>query len=138
MCRHGRGRQASSQTDTDSPPHSPEYLLPYVVHSLAHHPSFPSLDESRDVKTFEEMYRYLRLAIVIAKMKFKELKLITCSCNVILEHPDCNLFSLSMAVVYSPITLGCFGLGFLVKQYTSIMAMHLLLYFLRHFRLSDL
>ncbi|XP_047980009.1 sister chromatid cohesion protein PDS5 homolog A-like isoform X1 [Salvia hispanica] len=67
MCRHGRGRQASSQTDTDSPPHSPEYLLPYVVHSLAHHPSFPSLDESRDVKTFEEMYRksYLFLSMLV-------------------------------------------------------------------------
>ncbi|XP_042029643.1 sister chromatid cohesion protein PDS5 homolog B-like isoform X1 [Salvia splendens] len=67
MCRQGRGRQASSQTDTDSPPHSPEYFLPYVVHSLAHHPSFPSIDESRDVKTFEEMYRksYLFLSMLV-------------------------------------------------------------------------
>ncbi|XP_057765095.1 sister chromatid cohesion protein PDS5 homolog A isoform X2 [Salvia miltiorrhiza] len=67
MCRQGRGRQTSSQTDTDSPPHSPEYLLPYVVHSLAHHPSFPSIDESRDVKTFEEMYRksYLFLSMLV-------------------------------------------------------------------------
>ncbi|XP_047942253.1 sister chromatid cohesion protein PDS5 homolog A [Salvia hispanica] len=63
MCRQGRGRQTSSQTDTDSSPHSPEYLLPYVVHSLAHHPSCPSIDESRDVKIFEEMYRKLYLFI---------------------------------------------------------------------------
>ncbi|KAL1537227.1 sister chromatid cohesion protein PDS5 B-like isoform X1 [Salvia divinorum] len=67
MCRQGRGRLVSSQTDTDSPPHSPEYLLPYVVHSLAHHPSFPSIDESRDVKIFEEMYRksYLFLSMLV-------------------------------------------------------------------------
>ncbi|KAL1559997.1 sister chromatid cohesion protein PDS5 A-like [Salvia divinorum] len=67
MCRQGRGRQTSSQTDTDSCPHSPEYLLPYVVHSLAHHPSCPSIDESRDVKIFEEMYRksYLLLSMLV-------------------------------------------------------------------------
>ncbi|XP_041989798.1 sister chromatid cohesion protein PDS5 homolog A-like [Salvia splendens] len=63
MCRQGRGRHTSSQTDTDSSPHSPEYLLPYVVHSLAHHPSCPGIDESRDVKIFEEMYRKLYLFI---------------------------------------------------------------------------
>ncbi|XP_041993730.1 sister chromatid cohesion protein PDS5 homolog A-like isoform X1 [Salvia splendens] len=63
MCRQGRGRQTSSQSDPDSSPHSPEYLLPYVVHSLAHHPSCPSIDESRDVKIFEEIYRKLYLFI---------------------------------------------------------------------------
>lgn len=67
MCRQGRGRQTSSQTDTDSSLHNPEYLLPYVVHALAHHPSFPSIDECRDVKTFEEMYRklYLFLSMLV-------------------------------------------------------------------------
>ncbi|KAH6768773.1 binding protein [Perilla frutescens var. frutescens] len=67
MCRQGKGRQTSSQTDSDSPPLNPEYLLPYVVHSLAHHPSFPSIDECRDVKRFEEMYRklYLFLSMLV-------------------------------------------------------------------------
>ncbi|KAH6775849.1 binding protein [Perilla frutescens var. hirtella] len=59
MCRQGRGRQISLQTDAISPPLYPEYILPYVVHSLAHHPSFPNVDECKDVKTFEPMYRQL-------------------------------------------------------------------------------
>ena len=108
MCRQGRGRQTSSQTDTDSSPHSPEYLLPYVVHSLAHHPSCPSIDESRDVKIFEEMYRYHRLGIIIAKMKFKELKLITHSCTLFYKILTV-IYSLSIAVVHSSIALGCLG-----------------------------
>lgn len=59
MCRQGRGRQISLQTDAVSPPLYPEYILPYVVHSLAHHPSFPNVDECKDVKAFEPMYRQL-------------------------------------------------------------------------------
>ncbi|KAI3466488.1 hypothetical protein Pfo_023151 [Paulownia fortunei] len=59
MCRQGRGRQISLQTDAMSPPLYPEYILPYVVHSLAHHPSFPNVDECKDVKSFEPMYRQL-------------------------------------------------------------------------------
>lgn len=59
MCRQGRGRQISLQTDAISPPLYPEYILPYVVHSLAHHPSFPNVDECKDVKAFEPMYRQL-------------------------------------------------------------------------------
>ncbi|KAK6133264.1 hypothetical protein DH2020_033025 [Rehmannia glutinosa] len=61
MCRQGRGRQTSLQTDAMSPSLYPEYILPYVVHSLAHHPSFPNIDECKDVKSFEPMYRQLYL-----------------------------------------------------------------------------
>ncbi|KAG8385890.1 hypothetical protein BUALT_Bualt03G0092100 [Buddleja alternifolia] len=61
MCRQGRGRQISSQTDANSSPLYPENILPYVVHSLAHHPSFPDVDNCKDVKTFEAMYRQLYL-----------------------------------------------------------------------------
>ncbi|XP_011096143.1 sister chromatid cohesion protein PDS5 homolog A isoform X1 [Sesamum indicum] len=61
MCRQGRGRQISSQTDGSSPTLYPEYMLAYVVHSLAHHPSFPNIDECKDVKAFESMYRQLYL-----------------------------------------------------------------------------
>lgn len=57
MFRQGRGRQIPLQTDAISPPIYPEYILPYVVHSLAHHPSFPNVDECKDGKTFEPMYR---------------------------------------------------------------------------------
>ncbi|KAL3850966.1 hypothetical protein ACJIZ3_012848 [Penstemon smallii] len=61
MCRQVKGRQMSSQTDSNSPPVYPEYILPYLVHSLAHHPSFPNIDECKDVKSFEAMYRQLYL-----------------------------------------------------------------------------
>ncbi|KAL9146836.1 hypothetical protein ABFS82_13G137100 [Erythranthe guttata] len=63
LCRQGRGRQVSSQTDANSPPHYPELMFPYVVHSLAHHPSFPNIDECKDTKTFEVMYRKLYMFI---------------------------------------------------------------------------
>ncbi|KAL1566908.1 sister chromatid cohesion protein PDS5 A-like [Salvia divinorum] len=59
MCRQGKARQISLQPDSNPPPIYPEYILPYVVHSLAHHPSFPNVDECKDVKTFEPMYRQL-------------------------------------------------------------------------------
>lgn len=42
-------------------------MLPYVIHSLAHDPSFPNSYESKDAKTFEAMYRYFRLTIMIFK-----------------------------------------------------------------------
>ncbi|XP_051133719.1 sister chromatid cohesion protein PDS5 homolog A [Andrographis paniculata] len=58
MCRQGRGRQVSLQTEASTPVY-PEYILPYVVHSLAHHPTFPNIDECKDVKTYEPFYRQL-------------------------------------------------------------------------------
>nr|XP_043623301.1 sister chromatid cohesion protein PDS5 homolog B-like isoform X2 [Erigeron canadensis] len=36
-----------------------EYLLPYLIHALAHHPSFPNIDECKDVKAYEPIYRKL-------------------------------------------------------------------------------
>ncbi|KAL8046058.1 hypothetical protein ABFX02_08G154700 [Erythranthe guttata] len=61
MCRQGRSRQISPQSDANSPHLYAENILPYVVHSLAHHPSFPNIDECKDVKKFEPMYRQLHL-----------------------------------------------------------------------------
>ncbi|KAL3625005.1 hypothetical protein CASFOL_031673 [Castilleja foliolosa] len=56
ICRQGKGRQVSLQSDATSPSFYPEYILPYVVHSLSHHASFPNIDECKDVKSFEPMY----------------------------------------------------------------------------------
>ncbi|KAL6544680.1 hypothetical protein OROMI_023542 [Orobanche minor] len=61
MCRHGKGRQNSLQADAMSPSLYPEHILPYVVHSLAHHPSFPHIDQCKDVKSFKPMHRQLNL-----------------------------------------------------------------------------
>lgn len=37
----------------------PEYILPYLIHALAHHPSCPNIDECKDVKAYEPIYRKL-------------------------------------------------------------------------------
>ncbi|KZV51246.1 hypothetical protein F511_05903 [Dorcoceras hygrometricum] len=61
MCWQSRARQILSQNDGMSSHFYPEYILPYVVHSLAHHPTFPNVDECKDVKMFEVLYRQLYL-----------------------------------------------------------------------------
>ncbi|GER52831.1 sister chromatid cohesion protein pds5 [Striga asiatica] len=61
MFRQGRVQHYSSQADPNSPSLYPEHLLLYVVHSLAHHPSFPNIDECKDAKAYEAMYRQLYL-----------------------------------------------------------------------------
>ncbi|CAA0818018.1 binding [Striga hermonthica] len=61
MFRQGRGQHYSSQADPNSPSLYPEHLLLHVVHSLAHHPSFPNIDECKDAKAYEAMYRQLYL-----------------------------------------------------------------------------
>ncbi|KAM1124110.1 sister chromatid cohesion protein PDS5 homolog A [Malus sylvestris] len=48
------------QSDANSLTAYPEYILPYLVHALAHH-SCPNIDECKDVKAFEPIYRQLHL-----------------------------------------------------------------------------
>ncbi|KAL2495632.1 hypothetical protein Fot_39389 [Forsythia ovata] len=61
MCQQGRARQVSTLGDANSTPLNPEYILPYVIHALSHHSSFPDVDECKDVKAFEAIYRQLYL-----------------------------------------------------------------------------
>ncbi|KAI7731479.1 hypothetical protein M8C21_026903, partial [Ambrosia artemisiifolia] len=37
----------------------PNSILPYLVHALAHHPSCPKIDECKDIKAYEPIYRKL-------------------------------------------------------------------------------
>ncbi|XP_057497831.1 sister chromatid cohesion protein PDS5 homolog A-like isoform X1 [Actinidia eriantha] len=60
-CQQGKARQISLQCDANSVVLYPEYILPYLVHALAHHSSCPNVDECRDVKAFEPVYRQLHL-----------------------------------------------------------------------------
>ncbi|KAI8001944.1 Protein C2-DOMAIN ABA-RELATED 11 [Camellia lanceoleosa] len=60
-CHQGKAQQLSLQWDTNSMMNYPEYILPYLVHALAHHSSFPNVDDCRDVKAFEPAYRQLHL-----------------------------------------------------------------------------
>ncbi|XP_022877905.1 sister chromatid cohesion protein PDS5 homolog A-B-like isoform X3 [Olea europaea var. sylvestris] len=61
MCQQGRARHVSTVGDANSTPLNPDCLLPYVVHALSHHSSFPDVDERKDVKAFETIYRQLYL-----------------------------------------------------------------------------
>ncbi|EPS63564.1 hypothetical protein M569_11220, partial [Genlisea aurea] len=59
MCQPGKGRQISLLTDSVNPPIYPESILIYIIHSIAHHPSFPNADDCKDVKSYEAIYRQL-------------------------------------------------------------------------------
>ncbi|CAH9112133.1 unnamed protein product [Cuscuta epithymum] len=61
MCQQGKARHLSSQSDANAPMCYPEYILPYLVHALAHHPSFPNIEECKDVEAFRSFYRQLHL-----------------------------------------------------------------------------
>ncbi|GAB4826709.1 Sister chromatid cohesion protein PDS5 A [Ancistrocladus abbreviatus] len=58
MCCQLRIRQLSLQSNANSPTPYPEYILPYLAHTLAHHPACPNVEECKDVKAFESIYRY--------------------------------------------------------------------------------
>ncbi|GLU20621.1 hypothetical protein SLE2022_368110 [Rubroshorea leprosula] len=62
MYQQTKARQISLQSDANSSSAYPEYILPYLVHTLAHH-SCPDIDECKDVKAFELIYRQLYLII---------------------------------------------------------------------------
>ncbi|KAK9267394.1 hypothetical protein L1049_009819 [Liquidambar formosana] len=60
MFHQAKARQLSVQCDANSQMPYPEFILPYLVHALAHH-SCPNIDECKDVKAFELIYRQLHL-----------------------------------------------------------------------------
>ncbi|XP_062162943.1 sister chromatid cohesion protein PDS5 homolog A [Alnus glutinosa] len=62
MYHQAKARQLSTQSDGNSLTAYPEYILPYLVHALAQH-SCPNIDECKDVKAFELIYRKLYLII---------------------------------------------------------------------------
>ncbi|XP_019095474.1 PREDICTED: sister chromatid cohesion protein PDS5 homolog A-like [Camelina sativa] len=55
-------RKISSQTDANSVTLHPHHILPYLVHALAHH-SCPDVENCKDVKEYEMIYRQLYLII---------------------------------------------------------------------------
>ncbi|XP_050213901.1 sister chromatid cohesion protein PDS5 homolog A isoform X2 [Mercurialis annua] len=68
-----KSRQLSVQSDVNLSASYPEDLLPYLVHALAHH-SFPNIDECKDVKAYEPIYRQLHLILSILVHKDEEVK----------------------------------------------------------------
>ncbi|MCO5578811.1 hypothetical protein L7F22_032658 [Adiantum nelumboides] len=53
-----RTQQKSAASGTSLITYSPEYVITYLVHVLAYHPSFPSL-ESENADLYESVYRFL-------------------------------------------------------------------------------
>ena len=52
-----KARQLSVQSDANSLITYPEYILPYLVHALAHN-SCPNVDDCEDVGAYDDIYRY--------------------------------------------------------------------------------
>lgn len=64
MYHQTKTRQLSMQSDGNSLTAYPEYILPYLVHAFAHH-SCPNIDECKDVKAFELLYRYFNSDFIL-------------------------------------------------------------------------
>lgn len=56
MHHQAKARQLSMQSETNSTTAYPEYIITYLVHALAHH-TCPDVDECKDVKEYELVYR---------------------------------------------------------------------------------
>lgn len=57
MHYQARAWQLSGQSDANSLTTYPEYILPYLVHALAHN-SCPNVDYCKDVGAYDDIYRY--------------------------------------------------------------------------------
>ncbi|XP_039070317.1 sister chromatid cohesion protein PDS5 homolog B-like isoform X1 [Hibiscus syriacus] len=78
MYQQARVRQVAIQSDTSCSTSYPEYILPHLVHALAHH-SCPNTDECKDVKAFELTYRKLYLIISLLVNKDEDVKSEACA-----------------------------------------------------------
>ncbi|KAK9156348.1 hypothetical protein Sjap_003828 [Stephania japonica] len=65
ICYQAKARQLPMLCDSNPSMAYPGYLLPILVHVLAHHSSCPNIDECTDIKVYEPMYRQLYLFISI-------------------------------------------------------------------------
>lgn len=73
MYHQTKARHLSMQSDANSLTAYPEYILPYLVHALAHH-SCPNIDECKDVKAFEVIYRQLHLILSMLVHRDEDVK----------------------------------------------------------------
>ncbi|GMI64562.1 hypothetical protein like AT5G47690 [Hibiscus trionum] len=64
MYQLAKARLVAIQSDSNSSTAYPEYILPYLIHVLAHN-SCPNTDVCKDIKAFEIIYRRLYVTISI-------------------------------------------------------------------------
>ncbi|XP_022967040.1 sister chromatid cohesion protein PDS5 homolog A-like isoform X1 [Cucurbita maxima] len=73
MHHQAKARQLSMQSEANPMTAYPEYIIPYLVHALAHH-SCPDVDECKDVKAYELVYRRLHLILSLLVHKDEDVK----------------------------------------------------------------
>jgi len=75
MYYQAKARQIPVQSDANSFPIYPEYILPYLVHALAHN-SCPNVEECKDVGAYDNIYRYniTHLRYLYAEFIFRHLE----------------------------------------------------------------
>ncbi|KAK7363868.1 hypothetical protein VNO77_06028 [Canavalia gladiata] len=69
-----KARQVYLQSDANSLTTYPEYILPYLVHALAHN-SCPNVDECKDVEAYDNIYRQLHLILSMLLQRDEDAKL---------------------------------------------------------------
>ncbi|EMS45215.1 Sister chromatid cohesion protein PDS5-like protein B [Triticum urartu] len=65
ICQQVKMRQLSVQADVNLLTAYPEYIIPYLVHVLAHDPSCPNIEEYEDVKAFAPIYWYFIITLTV-------------------------------------------------------------------------
>ncbi|XP_022142523.1 sister chromatid cohesion protein PDS5 homolog A isoform X2 [Momordica charantia] len=73
MHHQAKARQLSMQSETNSTTAYPEYIITYLVHALAHH-TCPDVDECKDVKEYELVYRRLHFILSLLVHKDDDVK----------------------------------------------------------------
>ncbi|KAG4401440.1 hypothetical protein GLYMA_07G268200v4 [Glycine max] len=68
-----KARQLSVQSDANSLTTYPEYILPYLVHALAHN-SCPNVDYCKDVGAYDDIYRQLHLILSMLLQRDEDAK----------------------------------------------------------------
>ncbi|XP_034898204.1 sister chromatid cohesion protein PDS5 homolog A isoform X1 [Populus alba] len=74
MLQQAKTRHVPVQSDANPLAVYPEYILPYLVHALAHQ-SCPNVDECKDIKAFEPIYRQVYLILTMLVHKDEGVKL---------------------------------------------------------------
>ncbi|KAK6932870.1 hypothetical protein RJ641_002494 [Dillenia turbinata] len=59
MCQQAKARHLSLHSDASPTMTYPEHMLAYWIHALAHHSSCPDIDNCKDVRAYETIYRQL-------------------------------------------------------------------------------
>ncbi|XP_029129811.1 sister chromatid cohesion protein PDS5 homolog A-B isoform X3 [Cajanus cajan] len=73
LLHQSKARQLSVQSDANSSATYPEYILPYLVHALAHN-SCPNVDECKDVGAYDDIYRRLHLILSMLLQRDEDVK----------------------------------------------------------------